>query len=604
MRPRPLRRATPPRSPCRVRPRRWCCRAGRSSRRSSRAGGRSFAAWPTSAGKWRRAWPTPMRGGSSTATSSPRTCCWTPQGVVWITDFGLAKASDDGLTQTGDILGTLRYMAPERFRGEGDGRADVYALGLTLYELLTLRPAFDSPDRLQLIEQIKAEDPPRPRALDPRIPRDLETIVLKAIAKDPQGRYPSADALGEDLRRFLADEPIRARRVSLAGRLLRWGRRNKAVAGLLSSVVVTLAAGFAVSTAQWIRADRHATRGGATWEGVVRSRWQRPVHLGYARHPAGVGGGQRRADGRLAPPPHPGARPDRLARLRVGRLLAQLSASPTDPHVPESVTPPGSVAATPNGRTLAALVLRAFASSRRRAHRDNPLGCRTDWKPRTFKGTPETFGNAIALSPDGSIFATGSELDAKGGRPQLITLWDAATGKPVRRGPGGRGATVTMRALAFSPDGKKLLWGDKDTTINLWDLETDDGPDLRGAQGLPTWCGVRSQGTLDRLGERDGTVKLWDLESRHEVHTFPNLGDRTGRGLLSRWPIPRRGHLVRGPDVGPDQTRKAAGDRAQRPEERGSLDALLLARRPVSRGGQLEHGQAVGGRERRGPGRR
>ena len=85
------------------------------------------------------------------------------QGVAWITDFGLAKASDDGLTQTGDILGTVRYMAPERFRGEGDGRADVYALGLTLYELLTLRPAFDSPDRLELIERIKAADPPRPR---------------------------------------------------------------------------------------------------------------------------------------------------------------------------------------------------------------------------------------------------------------------------------------------------------------------------------------------------------------------------------------------------------------------------------------------------------
>src|SRR5215472_579768 len=158
------------------------------------------------------------------------------QGVVWITDFGLAKASDDRLTQTGDILGTIRYMAPERFRGEGDGRADVYALGLTLYELLTLRPAFDAPDRLQLIERIKAEDPRRPRALDPRIPRDLETIVLKASAKDPKDRYPSADALGEDLRRFLADEPIRARRVSLGGRLLRWGRRNKAVAALLAIV--------------------------------------------------------------------------------------------------------------------------------------------------------------------------------------------------------------------------------------------------------------------------------------------------------------------------------------------------------------------------------
>ena len=139
-------------------------------------------------------------------------------GVVWITDFGLAKADDDGLTATGDILGTLRYMAPERFRGEGDARADIYALGLTLYELLTLRPAFDSPDRLKLIEQIKTEEPARPRSLDGRIPRDLETIVLKAIDKDPDRRYPTADALAEDLRRFLDDEPIQARRTSTAER--------------------------------------------------------------------------------------------------------------------------------------------------------------------------------------------------------------------------------------------------------------------------------------------------------------------------------------------------------------------------------------------------
>src|SRR5262249_56325949 len=103
--------------------------------------------------------------------------------------------------------GTLRYMAPERFRGAGDGRADVYALGLTLYELLALRPAFDSPDRLRLIEQIKADDPRRPRDLAPRLPRDLETIVPKAIAKDPRDRYQSADAMGEDLRRVLGDGP-------------------------------------------------------------------------------------------------------------------------------------------------------------------------------------------------------------------------------------------------------------------------------------------------------------------------------------------------------------------------------------------------------------
>src|SRR5262249_35527705 len=153
-------------------------------------------------------------------------------GVVWIADFGLAKGEDRGLTHTGDILGTLRYMAPERFRGEGDARADIYALGLTLYELITLRPGFDSSDRLKLIEQIKAEEPLRPRAVDARIPRDLETIVLKAIEKDPKARYQSALALGEDLRRFLAYEPIRARQVSAVERYWRWARRNPRNAGL------------------------------------------------------------------------------------------------------------------------------------------------------------------------------------------------------------------------------------------------------------------------------------------------------------------------------------------------------------------------------------
>ena len=118
-------------------------------------------------------------------------------GVVWVSDFGLAKVDDDALTRTGDILGTLRYMAPERFRGLGDARADLYSLGLTLYELLTLRPAFDSPDRVALSEQIKALEPPRPRSIDPRISRDLETIILKAIEKDPGAvRHGRGDGRG------------------------------------------------------------------------------------------------------------------------------------------------------------------------------------------------------------------------------------------------------------------------------------------------------------------------------------------------------------------------------------------------------------------------
>src|SRR4029077_2884858 len=137
------------------------------------------------------------------------------QGTVWVTDFGLAKATDsDDLTRTGDIVGTVRYMAPERFQGKADQGNDIYGLGITLYEMLTLRPAFEDSDRARLIDRVAHEEPPRPRKLDPHIPRDLETIVLKAIAKEPDRRYASADAMAEDLRRFLADRPIRARRVS------------------------------------------------------------------------------------------------------------------------------------------------------------------------------------------------------------------------------------------------------------------------------------------------------------------------------------------------------------------------------------------------------
>jgi hypothetical protein len=154
-------------------------------------------------------------------------------GVVWVTDFGLAKTQDAALTTTGDVVGTLRYMAPERFRSEGDERADVYGLGLTLYELLVLRPAFESPDRLRLIDRIKNEEPTRPRAVDPRIPRDLETIVLKAMHKEALRRYPSAEEMAEDLRRFTAGEPIGARPVGTAERVVRWCRRKPGVARLV-----------------------------------------------------------------------------------------------------------------------------------------------------------------------------------------------------------------------------------------------------------------------------------------------------------------------------------------------------------------------------------
>ena len=144
-------------------------------------------------------------------------------GTVWVTDFGLAKTSDsDDLTHTGDIVGTLRYMAPERFEGQSDLRCDIYSLGITLYELLTLRHPFAESDRHKLVRQISQDEPPRPRSLDRTLPRDLETIVLKSIAKQPTDRYQSADLFAADLRRFIEDRPIKARRIGRAEWLWRW----------------------------------------------------------------------------------------------------------------------------------------------------------------------------------------------------------------------------------------------------------------------------------------------------------------------------------------------------------------------------------------------
>jgi serine/threonine protein kinase/WD40 repeat protein len=162
-------------------------------------------------------------------------------GTVWITDFGLAKTEGGvDLTGTGEMIGTLRYMAPERFEGESDARSDVYALGVTLYEMLTLLPPFSGSDRLCLIGRISVDTPPPPSQLAPLLPRDLETIVLKAMARDRAARYATARDLADDLRRFLENRPIKARRSSAAERFRRWCRRNPVVAGLVGAVSVLL----------------------------------------------------------------------------------------------------------------------------------------------------------------------------------------------------------------------------------------------------------------------------------------------------------------------------------------------------------------------------
>ncbi|MFO0887854.1 MAG: serine/threonine-protein kinase [Isosphaeraceae bacterium] len=163
------------------------------------------------------------------------------RGTVWVTDFGLAKAIDEAdLTRPGDVVGTLRYMPPERFQGHSDARSDLYSLGLSLYELLAFRPAFAESHRERLIQQLTRAEPAPPSQFTREIPHDLETIVLKAIDRDPACRYQSAAGLADDLRRFLEDRPIGARRAAWRERSWRWCRRNPAVAALSLAVALLL----------------------------------------------------------------------------------------------------------------------------------------------------------------------------------------------------------------------------------------------------------------------------------------------------------------------------------------------------------------------------
>jgi eukaryotic-like serine/threonine-protein kinase len=176
------------------------------------------------------------------------------KGSIWVTDFGLARRlADPGLTHHDSLLGTPRYMSPEQARtGSIDGRTDVYSLGATLYELLTLRPPFDGQTAAELLDQIGQDEPVPPRAFDPRIPLDLETIVLKALAKRPVDRYPTAAELAEDLTRFLNREPVKARRISPIGRLWRVARRHPGITSVTTAAAVAV---LAIATYAYVRVD-------------------------------------------------------------------------------------------------------------------------------------------------------------------------------------------------------------------------------------------------------------------------------------------------------------------------------------------------------------
>ncbi len=448
------------------------------------------------------------------------------EGVVWITDFGLAKGDDEGLTHTGDILGTLRFMAPERFRGQGDVRADVYALGLTLYELLTLRPAFASPDRLVMIEQIKTEEPPRPRSVDGRIPRDLETIVLKAIEKDPKARYPSADALGEDLRRFLAGEPIRARQVGAAERYWRWARRNPGIAvlgGVLTGVLVlaTVSSLAAMQRYRTLAIAREAERKEAdraraeevvartkadeanasllgTQEELRRTVYATRSNLALAAWDNNDVGRLRSLLDLLQPAP---GEPD--LRGWEWRYLWQLlhgdrlTLQAYDGRFSDVVF-------SPDGQTLAGL-----ERSGRIRFWDRCTGQLLQTAGGPTRGpfsdlSPTSGVNALAFSPDGRRVA-GPGPDSG------LVLYAVDTGLPVYRFEGDPRAVMR---LGWSPDGRTLVGALSSHTLRVWDARNGQMIHRRfgGHQGPVAAVAFSPDGRTIASASYDRTVKLWKPE--------------------------------------------------------------------------------------------
>ena len=207
------------------------------------------------------------------------------RGNLWITDFGLAMFSSDearNITIPGDLVGTVRYMSPEQALVLGtriDHRTDIYSLGVTLYELLTLRPAFDGPGRKEILRSIADHHPTPIHTLAPKVPADLETIILKAMAKEPQDRYATAQQLADDLRRFLSDTPILARRPTLLQRSGKWCRRHRAVVWSAMAIVAFAITGLALSSALLWRAQRQSQ---AIEQRAERERMRAERNLGLA----------------------------------------------------------------------------------------------------------------------------------------------------------------------------------------------------------------------------------------------------------------------------------------------------------------------------------
>jgi eukaryotic-like serine/threonine-protein kinase len=500
-------------------------------------------------------------------------------GVVFVTDFGLAHARDrDELTETGDLAGTLRYLSPERLRGWSDPRSDVYSLGLTLYELLTLHPAFDAIDRSRLIRAIAQDAPRRPRSWNREIPRVLETIIRKAIEREPAHRYQSAAAMADDLQRFLHGQPIRARRVNALRRTWSWSRRNKRKTGGIAVIVVSFIG--MVAGAFWVEHIRRAAAESAANEsqfqvellGIERFRtrdhqagWSSIV-MERAKKASKTRRDERLRDQAAASLAGLDA-PDRyelegiggstVAFNTDGSLLLIGGREPSETcdgrariydvggkritHV-STQGGPGPVAFTKAGKALqltrvekVGLCLWDVA--------DNRVAMRLEESPAE---TPAV----LALSPDGIRAAAAIWVADK----PTIRVWDGATGRIVRDLPGE--ATV----LAFSSECERLAAGNDRGEVHVWSPGDSWSSTSQKATGnrVQALCFTRDprrdaegrQGWLLAVGDAGAEISILDLTtssvrtrcigSFYEVATLAFAADGTilasgGRHAARLW---------------------------------------------------------------------
>jgi WD40 repeat protein len=431
------------------------------------------------------------------------------QETLWVADFGLAKAEgSDDLTGTGELVGTLRFLAPERFEGVCDARSDVYALGVTLYELLALRPAFDEADRLQLVQRIgQGAEPLRRRA--PWVPADLETVVHKALTVEPAGRYATARELAEDLRRFLDDQPVRARRLGPWGRLRRWARRRPAVAALLALVALVSAAGLAgvlLAYGQAVRAEKTARDEAKRADDKAAEAQLKEKEALWQAHLARLG----RIDAQLLANDHAGALQvlDQLSPeyrgWEYGYLRRRIEGTPLILRGHEQgVT---AVCYSSDGTRLASASLDRTVKL---------WDAKSGAQIATLRGHTH-FVFRVAYSPDGTQLASASD-------DKTVKLWDAKSGAEIAT---LRGHTASVLSVAYSPDGTRLASGSEDKTVKLWDAKSGaEVATLRGHTASVLSVAYSPDGSrLASAAAGDDGIKLWDARSGTEIATLRGHG--------------------------------------------------------------------------------